>query len=194
MKPLGGRVVMTVLLGVCLAVRPVSTHSGPPFPILSDQIAGPYRISVWTDPDSTDDGSAGGQFWIVVHAARGDAPVPSGTFATIAIAPIERPTQLVSARAEPTGNDAAQRFAALVMDHEGRFRVHVAVEGPLGAGAVDAEVDATYDLRPAPWLFALYLMPFVLVGLLWIKLMWRRRSATNERGTARAREGKDGTL
>jgi hypothetical protein len=42
---------------------------------------------------------------------------------------------------------------------------------------VESEVDATYDLRPAPALLLLYLMPFVAVGLLWAKLLLRRRSA-----------------
>ena len=44
---------------------------------------------------------------------------------------------------------------------------------------VEANVDATYDLRPAPIMMAVYLMPFVLVGFLWVKLLVRRRQ--NER-------------
>jgi hypothetical protein len=36
-------------------------------------------------------------------------------------------------------------------------------------------VNAIYDWRPAPWMFAVYLMAFVLAGSLWIKLLWRRR-------------------
>ena len=48
------------------------------------------------------------------------------------------------------------------MDHEGPFGVRVTVDGPLGRAAVDSQVDATYDLRPAPGLIALYLVPFVL--------------------------------
>jgi hypothetical protein len=30
--------------------------------------------------------------------------------------------------------------------------------------AADTVVNATYDWRPAPWMFAVYLMPFVLAG------------------------------
>jgi hypothetical protein len=61
------------------------------------------------------------------------------------------------------------------MDHEGRFAVTVTIAGPLGAATVDAEVDATYDLRPPRYLLVVYLMPFVLVGLLWGRLLLRRR-------------------
>jgi len=31
----------------------LQAHSGPPFPIVSDRIAGAYRVSVWADPDAT---------------------------------------------------------------------------------------------------------------------------------------------
>src|SRR5690349_11751219 len=54
----------------------VETHSGPPFPIMSDQAAGPYVVSIWTDPDTTDDGSAGGQFWTRVHPAADGVQLP----------------------------------------------------------------------------------------------------------------------
>ena len=48
---------------------------------------------------------------------------------------------------------------------------------PLGRAEVDSRVDATYDLRPAPWLIALYLLPFVAIGALWGKVLLRRRRA-----------------
>ena len=49
-------------------------HDGPPYPIVSDQRAGPYVISVWTDPDTTDDGTAGGQFWVTFEPDGSEAP------------------------------------------------------------------------------------------------------------------------
>ncbi|NQW05474.1 MAG: hypothetical protein HQ485_15835, partial [Acidobacteria bacterium] len=77
--------------------------------------------------------------------------------------------------AAPVRRDVSSQFAALVLDHEGRFRVRVVVAGPLGTAEVEAEVEATYDLRPAPWLIGLYVMPFLLVGVLWVTLLLRRR-------------------
>ena len=47
------------------------------------------------------------------------------------------------------------------------------MRGPLGEASVDAEVDATYDLRPPPLTIAVYLLPFLLVGGLWLKLLLR---------------------
>ena len=150
-------------------------HSGPPFPILSDRTVGAYRISIWTDPDTTDDGKAAGQFWVVLEAADGKSTIPAATQASVTIRPLDREGPTREGRAEPVNNSVTRQFVALLMDHEGPFGVRVAVDGPLGRAAVDCQVDATYDLRPAPGLIGLYLVPFVLVGGLWVKVLLRRR-------------------
>ncbi|HXW04301.1 MAG TPA: hypothetical protein VD833_03645 [Vicinamibacterales bacterium] len=159
----------------------LQAHDGPPFPILSNLVAGPYQISVWTDPDTTDDGTPGGQFWVRVHRADG-VDVPHGTRATVAIRPMGGPGSVRTASASPVRGDVSNQFAALVMDHEGRFAVLVDIDGPLGPAAIEGAVDATYDLRPAPLLLLLYLAPFVMVGLLWGRLIVRRRANPGRSG------------
>ena len=72
---------------------------------------------------------------------------------------------MVSARTEPVRGDVSNQFAAVVMDHEGRFAVEVTIDGPAGPATVTAEVDATYDLRPPPFMLAIYALPFVLAGV-----------------------------
>ena len=69
------------------------------------------------------------------------------------------------------------------MDHEGPFAVHVSIDGPLGKADLDANVDATYDARPAPALMAVFLMPFLLVGFLWGKLLLQRRRGRTRKAT-----------
>ena len=159
-------------------------HSGPPFPIVTDAIRGPYVISIWTDPDATDDGSAGGQFWIVIAGATTSALIPSDTRATITVRPSAPPSPspagTLSARTEPVRGDVTNQFGAVVMNHEGPYAVHVDVTGPLGQAAVDSMVDATYDLRPPPYMLAWYLAPFLLVGFLWTRLLLRRRQLTRK--------------
>ena len=150
-------------------------HSGPPYPILSDQVAGAYLISVWTDPDTTDDGSPGGQFWIRIHLVDG-GEVPPKTQATVAISAVDRLESARTGSASPVRGDITNQFAAVEMDHEGSFGVLVKVEGPRGRATVVATVDATYDLRPSRSLLLVYLVPFVLVGLLWGRLLMRRRA------------------
>lgn len=159
---------------VILLTAVLRAHDGPPFPILSDHIAGPYVVSIWTDPDTTDDGSAGGQFWVRLHPAGNADAVPPGTRAVVSIKPADRsgPERRVSA--SPVRGDVTNQFAAVVMDREGRFAVHVAIDGPLGSASVDAEVDATYSLRPPRSMILLYIAPFLVIGLLWGRLLVRR--------------------
>jgi hypothetical protein len=159
--------------GVLLSSASVLAHDGPPFPILSDRLIAPYSISIWTDPDTTTDGSAGGQFWIRIFNADKATP-PAGTRATVSVRPLDRQGPEQTAAASPVRDDITNQFAALVFDHEGRFAVHVAVDGPLGPAVADSTVDATYGVRPPRSLIALFIAPFVLIGLLWGRLLVRR--------------------
>jgi hypothetical protein len=154
----------------------LDAHSGPPFPIVSETVAGSYVVSIWTDPDTTDDGSAGGQFWVRIHPTGQGREVPAETRATVTIAPVNREGPARSASGSPVRGDITNQFAAVVMDREGPFAVRVEIDGPLGAATVTASGEATYDLRPPRWLFVVYLLPFVLAGLLWGRLLIRRRS------------------
>jgi hypothetical protein len=169
------RVVLAALMMAGAATA--SAHDGPPYPIVSDHAVGAYLISVWTDPDTTDDGSSGGQFWVTVDPRNESVALPADTRAQVSIAPLDREGPAQSGWSEPVRGDVSRQFVALVMDHEGRFNVRVAIDGPLGPAKVAAEVEATYDLRPPPILLALYVVPFLLVGFLWLKLLLRRRRA-----------------
>jgi len=171
--------VLASLIALVAAPREASAHAGPPYPIVSNRQTGPYRISVWTDPDATDDRSPGGQFWVILEPAHGDAPLPAATQVRVSIRPLGRGGDAQVVRAAPERGNASRQFAALLMDHEGPFAVRVEVEGPQGAVHVAAEVQATYDLRPPPLTLVVYLMPFLLVGGLWVKLLLRRRRARN---------------
>jgi hypothetical protein len=83
--------------------------------------------------------------------------------------------------------DVTNQFGAVLMDHEGPYAVHVEVGGPMGAASIDTMVDATYDLRPPPYMLVWYLFPFLLAGFLWTRLLLRRRAGLPRRST-----GEDG--
>jgi hypothetical protein len=163
--------------GLLLVAAVASAHDGPPYPIVSNQLLGRYRISVWTDPDTTDNGSAGGQFWVMIDPARAGDVVPSDVQAVVTIRPLDRSGAPLTARATLVNREPSRQFATLVMDHEGRFAVHVDVESASGRVSVDSEVQATYDLRPSRFVLAIYLLPFLLAGFLWTTLLVRRRRA-----------------
>ena len=155
-------------------------HAGPPFPLIADRVAGPYQISVWADPDASDDGSPAGQFWVMLRLADGSV-LPPGTDALITIRPTDRPGSPQSGHTTALNGDASRQFVALLMDHEGPFAMQATISGPGGSAVVDAAVDATYDLRPARWLLGLYILPFLAVGFLWLKLLVSRRRESPRR-------------
>jgi hypothetical protein len=169
------------LVAVAAAAVSVRAHSGPPFPIVTSQVAGNYVVAIWTDPDATDDAVAGGQFWVVLQPRGGAAAIPASTRVTVAIRATDRPAPELTATAAPVDGLVSRQFAALRMDHEGRFAVRVGIDGPLGRADVTTNVDATYDLRPPPVLFLVYLAPFVALGLIWMKVLARRRTLARER-------------
>ena len=173
---------LAVLLSA-IAIRPLLAHDGPPFPIVNHQRAGAYDVAVWTDPDATDDGSAGGHFWVMLKTAAdaSGAGIPAGTSVLVSIRPSGTTRLWQRMRAAPVEGKVTNQFAALVMDHEGRFDVRVEVDGPLGPGTVAAWVDATYDLRPPPAMLVVYLMPFLAIGVLWLTLLLRRRGGASAR-------------
>jgi hypothetical protein len=143
-----------------------------------------YLVSVWTDPDATDDGTAGGQFWVVIEPARTGAALPADTRARVAIRPLDREAlDTAPAVTTPVDGDVSRQFVAVPMDHEGPYQVHVALDGTWGATAVEAQVEATYDLRPPLGLIGIYLLPFVAVGFLWTRLLLRRRRSRSSRTT-----------
>ena len=116
---------------------------------MSNRIAGAYGISIWTDPDTTDDRPAAGQFWVVLEAAGRADRFPRAHEATVTIRPLDRKVD-ADGPGETGERGRDRQFVALLMDHEGPFDVRVVVDGPLGRAEVDSQVDATYDLRPAP--------------------------------------------
>ena len=185
MRARGGRLVpAAVAWAVVTAGAPVSAHDGPPYPIISNEIAGAHAISLWTDPDTTDDGTPGGQFWVMVDPASRDSAADGQVRARVVIRPLDRQGPEQSGWAEPIDGDPSRQFIALLMDHEGRFAVRLEIDAGGRRDVLDAEVEATYDLRPPRALLALYVLPFLLVGVLWTKLLVQRRRAHAHRLTA----------
>lgn len=168
----------TLVVGCELGLH---AHSGPPYPIVQDRVVGAYKVSIWTDPDATDDQTAAGKFWITVQPAARGPVVPDATEVQVSIAPVDRAGEERTARADRLNGDVQRQFAALLMDHEGPYGVRVKIDGPLGRADLESQADATYDLRPRPILTLLFVAPFLLVGFIWGKLLITRRMAARGR-------------
>ena len=141
-------------------------------------------MAIWTDPDTTDDRTPQGKFWVVLAQADGTETMPAGTTVQVTIQAADRPAAALSGKAAPADGLITRQFVALLMDHEGPFKVHVVIDGPLGHAEADSQVDATYDVRPAPWLIVVFLFPFAAIGALWFKVMRRKRQALARRQAA----------
>jgi len=174
----------SALLAIACSLLPATAfaHSGPAYPVVTDQRSGPYTISIWTDPDTTDDGTAGGRFWVVV--TNGAASAPAARVRIVAT-PVKSSQQPTAVDVTSPGRDGHTYYGAVLMDHEGPYGIDVHVDGPAGVASVRTSVEATYDLRPSPFVAALYLVPFVLVGLLWMRVLMRRNRVAHARRASR---------
>jgi hypothetical protein len=177
------RILAAIIVALSLPAAAFA-HSGPPYPAVSSQVVGRYTVQVWTDPDTTDDQTAQGKFWVMLDAPKDVSLVDGRTHVDVTIAPTDRPGAPESLRADLQRKDPVTFYVVLPMHHEGPFAVHVAIDGPSGRGQLDCEVQATYDLRPARMLLLLYVMPFLLVALLWAKLLIARRRAARAPASA----------
>jgi hypothetical protein len=155
---------------------PIEAHNGPPFPVITDRAIGKYIVSLWADPDASDEGDADARFWVLIKPAAAGSPLPSDTTVQISIWPIERREAALTQTAHTDANAPTRRTAAFVIDHEGKYGVKATIAGALGPAEIEAVVSAEYDQRPRPFLIAVFALPFILIGFVWVKLLWRRRS------------------
>src|SRR6185503_5161330 len=163
--------LLMLCLAVTIAIRSsavLEAHNGPPFPVVTDRPVGNYIVSLWADPD--------GRFWVVVSPAAKGVSLPADTVVRISVWPAERPDSIHTETAAADGQEISRRAAAFVISREGKYGVKATIAGPLGPADVEAVVDAQYDARPRPLLIAVFALPFVLIGFVWLKLLLRRRA------------------
>ncbi len=162
------------LLLVMLLPTAARAHDGPPFPLLVDEITGPYKVSVWAHPDI-----GAGAFWVFVELADGGKV--EDVEVTVSVTPKSGrlPEASYQARTEETGR-RVQYQAEVEFDAQEYWQVRFQVAGPAGKGELTSEVEATPP-GLGQWDFAMYLFPFVLLAGLWvfgvIRYRHRRRAA-----------------
>jgi hypothetical protein len=161
------------LLALCLLSAcsfPARAHEGPPYPIIVDKTVGPVVMSVWADPDV-----GIGTFFIILEPPQGGA-IPDDIKVEIAVQPVtgRLPEARHPAAREPL-RGRVQFKAEIPFDAEEMWRVRVLLQTPQGDG------EATTDVEVTPpgygrWDLLIYLFPFLLIGLLWLRAFFRRRS------------------
>ena len=171
----GVKIALAAIIVAVAFSAALHAHNGPPFPVITGKPVDNYIVSLWADPDASDDGDADGQFWVMVSPAAKGNTLPPDTVVQISIWPIEQPNAVRVSTAQPDQREAGRRAAAFVIDHEGKYGVKALIAGSLGPAEVQATVDAEYGTRPQRFMIAVFALPFVLIGFVWIKLLLRRR-------------------
>jgi hypothetical protein len=158
-------------------------HDGPPFPIVLDEIAGPYKVSIWTDPDV-----GVGTFFVYVERQDGESTEE------VRVRLIVRPTSgRLDEAAYPCERQVVGRqvryFGEVEFDAQEFWQVRVEIDGSPGKAEILSEVEAT---PPGLGRFDLlfYLFPFVLLGGLWaygvIRSRHRRPQVGDKEGACSA--------
>jgi hypothetical protein len=166
------RLWLCVGLLLVAMVRPSTTmaHVGAPYPVLLEEQVGPYTVSVLADPDV-----GTGTFYVMVAWADGES-TPSGTVVTVWATPADGHGMETAFSAERQETRFGERFVARAQfDAKGPWEIRLTVEGPAGAGEITFPVVVTS--AGTGWLATLMcLVPFVILGLLWLRGMRRQRA------------------
>lgn len=171
-----------LLLLILLMARQAQAHEGPPFPILMDQPAANYKVSVWADPDI---GEA--LFYIIVETPDGEQPaeLPSVSMWTEPTSGrLPKETWLAEKMAL---RNQLQFEAHPEFDQRDFWTVGFTVTPPGGSPAeLTTEVESTPP-GYGRWDLVIYLFPFALLGGMWVfaalRHIRRMRAASESRAS-----------
>jgi hypothetical protein len=155
--------------------RPAAAHAGPPFPIVEDQRSGPYVVSVWSDPDI-----GIGTFFVLLAAPEGGRLAVPRTV-RIGVQPVSgRLHEAVHEAVPQEVAEGARFYAEVPFDSGGTWRVRIVLAGAQGTAELTTTIEPTPDGTIGPISLALYAIPFLAVGFLWLKAVLRGRGRTNQ--------------
>jgi hypothetical protein len=156
-----GRQALILLAALTSVARPAQAHGGGK-PQLTNSPAGPYVISVWTQPEPV----RVGEFHITIAVAeqsetREAADLVLDATVRVQVQPLDPSLESLSAFA--TRESAVNKLfyeADLELPSAGRWQVLISVEGPAGAGATTFDIEAL----PASTLYSLLGLGWPLWG------------------------------
>ena len=178
------RTIFVVML-LLLTTTSAFAHGGGQLQV-GPVAAGPYQVSVWTDPPTP---RVDRDLHVTVAVGDGVNNEPVlGAAVTVTIYRRGEQTPLLTKPA--LSEDAANRLFYEVdtrLDEEGEYRIVVDVAGPDGSGQVDFMLTMESAV-PLTWLFLL----LAVGGGGWLFYVWRKRplATTPTRPTRPVRPGK----
>jgi len=146
-------------------------HTGAPYPVLLEEPVGPYVVSALADPDVGQ-----GTFYVMVARPSGE-PAPADTAVTVWVQPADGHAAENGVSAERQQTRYGERFVARIpFDANGSWQVRLTITGSAGQGETAFPVQVTPP--GIGWVATLAcLVPFVLLGGLWLRGSLRKRSA-----------------
>lgn len=166
---------MGLLLLCGIIARPGQAHEGPPFLIITDHDMGPFVVSVWADPDI-----GTGTFFVVLEPPSKGQSLPDEISVEVGVAPTSgRLDEEVYSGTEQSVQYGARYQAEVKFDRGEMWDVRVTVESAEGGGTATTEVEATPPGDIGPLGMVVYLVPFLAIGFLWLKMVLRKRRQNN---------------
>lgn len=163
-------VLLCLLPLVPAASTPALAHGGAPLIVVAGERVGPYTVTMWADPDV-------GEGTFTIDATVDGGPLPAGTSAVIWVEPADGHLGVHQYPAEPEMTPDGERLVATVpFDAEGEWSVRLVLDGPAGSGETTLSVRVTPQGTTSPLLAVLCLVPFVIVGALWLVGIRRQAS------------------
>lgn len=168
-QPTGAKSLLMMVLLFMFVPKSIA-HEGPPFPIIVDHEIQGHLVSVWTDPDI-----GTGTFYIVFE------PIPNKAQTDLSSVKVGVTPQsgrleeaVYKAELQPTRN-GLRYIVEVQFDRGEMWDVRVLIEGDGWNEELNSEVEATPDGSIGPIAVVIYALPFVGIGIIWIRAIMRRR-------------------
>lgn len=157
--------LLVLILVVLFVPTTTLAHDGPPFAIIVDQQVGPYKVSVWGDPDVGD-----GTFFIIPSAST-----TSDLKFEIGVQPVSgRLNEVTYSTERENLRDQVQYKGVVKFDAQEMWRVRVLMMSSQGSGETSFTVEATPP-GYGRWDLLIYFIPFLAIGFLWVVAIVRKR-------------------
>jgi hypothetical protein len=171
---------------ILCAGLPAWAHNGPPFPIMEGKKIGPFTVAVWSNPDV-----GTGSFFVIIDSPPIDQ-IPDDLKVEVAVQPVSGrlPEAKYGAWREKL-RDQVQYKTQVPFDKQEQWRVRVLLASSMGGGEAQTNVQVTPP-GLGRWDLLLYLLPFLGIGLLWLKAVATKRERKKGRAAGPLRPERPG--
>lgn len=167
--------LLVILLVTSLSSISLHAHEGPPFPIVVDHAFGDFKISVWADPDT---GSGTFLFY-----PEGSVPSQESLLFELKATPKDQKEPILKSTAltAQMENGKKSYTATLPFPTEGVWDVTIQVKNKQNGDILTSTTVPVEVTPPGPSQteFAIYLVPFLLIGAIWIRVILYKRKKTS---------------